>query len=141
MKLQRKWLVGTGALVLALLILAGCVGHGHHHASDLSRLEKRMVRKLDLNEAQQARLKPLLAAIEQGYGQFRVEREAHKERFFNTFSTDALEAAVVNAQIDQVLEAFNARRHEVVDTYVAFHNTLDPQQREKLMKAMKRMHH
>jgi uncharacterized membrane protein len=138
---RRKWIAAAAAVVVVGGIAALAGGH-HHHCSPEARADwatRVAARKLDLDDSQRAAFRKVadayvsVAADDRSFAQT-VVREAR-----DAVGAANVSAAQVTGIATQVKAEFDRRIDAVTPALVAFHATLNGDQRAKLAGRLDRI--
>ena len=66
----------------------------------------------------------------------RMGKQAYKEGIKAMLSQETLDAAAVHSMIDERIDEMASFAHEMADTFIALHATLDDDQRTQLIETM-----
>lgn len=136
--------LGIVAIVLAGALLFTGFHAKRSFAHDPDRFIERKLDKiaetLELNTDQKAQLTQMAQEMKTKHEELRGSRTAAKEEIFGELSKDVIDKAVLDAhysnakrRFDEVYELFTTR-------FVEFHQSLTPEQREKLVAEAEKRH-
>lgn len=142
----------TGLIIPAAIVttiglanVLGCTGYFHKLCQKgefkmHEEIKKKIIKELDLNEDQQAKLDAIHGEIK---SQWRFHENSHRQ-MFETFKSeirkDTLDQDVLQQMMAQKHERINEVKPLVMEKIVAFHASLTPEQKEKLISRMDKFH-
>lgn len=139
----KKVLIGSviGLLVLTAagaLALAGLKAHGPELV--MERIHDQMVEQLALSSEQVEKLDALWDGLGARLPELRAEREEMRESARDLFLSEKVDEAAIMALADEHRALMEQRLPEMVQTILAFHAILTPEQRLRLVEELDRMH-
>lgn len=140
----RFFTIASVTAVLALT-LAACGHHRHHDPEEKAEwISKKISRKLDLNEDQQAKLKELSDVLVDHHKQRKDKRKEHMNALMEQVTQPALDTAMIQGIFDEHHASMAELAPQVIGKLAIFHASLDDKQKQKLAKKLekfKRYHH
>ena len=128
-----KWILGG----IAALGLAA-VGCGRCHGDKLEyysgKIVKRLASKLDLDEAQKGKLEAVRATILAKHSEMKGKGADDLAGVLTLIRAEKLDKAKVNQMIDEHQKTRQEVKDKLIDQVADFHDSLKPEQREKLAK-------
>lgn len=116
-----------GSLAFGTVAIAGPGGGGHF---------MRGVRDLDLTDEQRAELRELRESSREDRGDDKAEMQSIHEAFIAELAKASPNVATLHELTDRRSELQAAHAHEKVDSLVAVHAILTPEQRAELLENM-----
>jgi len=140
-----KFLLTTLAVV-GVVAFAGIAWAKHNgYCSDGNRLQhvtERISRKLDLTEAQKAKLQSFAETLHSLRGEGTELRAQLRDALDNLLAAPLLDRDRVTQLLEERHQAMEALKGELVDTFADFSDSLQPEQRTRLAELIaKRMEH
>ena len=124
----------TGILIAGLLTFAGCKRHGHHKGAEF--MVDYIGEVLDLTEAQQADLDQIKEEFMDKAEQMHADKDAMKADLLAQLEREEMDAD----ELKRLATRHRVRMDELIDLgidrLVAFHKTLTPEQKAKLVKKL-----
>lgn len=128
----------AGLIVLGLLTLAGCKHHGHQKSAEF--MVDYVSEVLDLTATQQADLNQIKEAFLEKAEQMHADRDAMKADILAQLEREEMDAA----ELKQIAARHRAQMDAFIDLgidrLVAFHKTLTPVQKAKLVDKLEDFH-
>lgn len=134
--MQKKWIITIG--VVGILLMGGIAAckQGCHSGGfdqfDLEAVTNRIASRLDLTESQKAQFEQMAGEIMTKAKAMHADRDANHQKLADLVRQDAVDKTVVDALIDQKMVQMRDMADFVVERMIAFHGTLNPEQREKI---------
>ncbi|MBI5016897.1 MAG: Spy/CpxP family protein refolding chaperone [Deltaproteobacteria bacterium] len=124
------------------MLLTGCHDRGREHhreGADPSRVEEhvkkgvdRLLKKVDATDEQRQKVYALRDRIMPDIVGLAKDREATMKEIQELWKQPTLDAAKLNALVDQRADQLKTLAHKLADVAKEFHDILTPEQREKL---------
>lgn len=127
----------------AVVTAAGCGGHCRSEQGKADWVTNRIANKLDLNDAQKAKLEELKVEILTLRSDLRKGRNEDFANLMSQATAPELDQAKLQALFDTRKETLEKSAPTVIAKLAEFHKTLNPEQKEKLVEIMKKFqkHH
>ena len=109
---------------------------GAHSGGPFGADMARFAQALDLSEAQEALVDEMRAEARAQMQANRMGKQADKEGIKAMLSQETLDAAAVHSMIDERIDEMASFAHEMADSFIALHATLDADQRATLVEKM-----
>ena len=124
------------ALIMGAAVLAAGCGrcHGDWAEKYAGKLVKKLGSKLDLDGAQKAKLEAVKTTLLAKHAEMKGKRAGHLNDVLGLIRAEKLDKAKVNALIDEAQKARAEAKDKLLDQVADFHDSLRPEQREKLAK-------
>ncbi len=135
--MKKKTIVIVITLSAFLLIggVAACK-HGHHPGGfdqfDLAAATERIASRLDLTEPQKADLEQMAGEVAEKAKAMHTEYANRHQELADLIRQDAVRKDVVDGMIAEKMEKMREMADFAADRLIAFHGTLNPEQREKI---------
>lgn len=126
--------------LLSMFMATGVVAckHGHHPRGfdefDLEAAVNRIASRLDLDESQKADLKKITTEIAAKAKEMHADREAHHKELADLVRQETVSRDTVDQMIADKFEKMQTMADFAADRLIAFHETLTPEQREKVAR-------
>ena len=136
----RKTII-TGSIIvlcLSLLTFAGCRHRGHHGGAAF--MIDYLSEALDLNESQQAQLDEIKEEMFAKAKEVRAKKRAQHDEFMALIKSEQIDPVQLKAMVAEHRAQMDEVVDMAVDRVVAFHNTLTPEQKEKLATKIEKFH-
>ena len=134
MKKKAIFIPLTGILIAVLLTFAGCKRHAHHKGAEF--MVDYVGEVLDLTDDQKADLDQIKAEFTEKVAQMHADHDAVKAEILVQLEKDEMDAA----ELKQLAAQHRAKMEELIDQgidrLVAFHKTLSPEQKAKLVNKL-----
>jgi len=131
-----------GLLVSGVAMLSGCRRHSHAHKAEF--LVDYISETLDLNESQQAQLEQIKDELMAKAQEMHADKASMQAELVTQLRSEEIDQVRVKALVAE----HRAKMDEIIDLIVvrlaAFHKTLTPEQKEKLIakiETFKKWHH
>ena len=137
-KSNKGWWA-TGALV-GLLAIGGTAtaqGFGRGHGGGFPLM--RVLRHLDLTEAQEVQAVRMRRALREQRKAARKEMEAAIDKAKAELAKSNPDPQVLHAAVDEAAAQMQKGLHMAVDQFLELHKTFTPEQRERMVKVMDRV--
>jgi Spy/CpxP family protein refolding chaperone len=148
---KRKKVFIVGGMVLLIALLAGCGGpcggfhrgfHPGFHHKDFSefvlrRLDKG-VKGLNLSETQKIKYGEMKAKLETRLKELREERKKWREELQTAMKKDDPDVKALSESVKKRIERFSGFMEGNLDLFVEFYETLDKEQKDKIMAAIRK---
>lgn len=126
-------------ILLSMFMVTGVVACKHHHSRgfdefDLEAAVNRIASRLELDESQKADLKKITTEIAAKAKEIHADREAHHKELADMVRQETISRDTVDQMIADKLEKIQIMADFAADRLIAFHETLTPEQREKVAK-------
>lgn len=125
----KKLMIGT----LSLSLLVGLTGCGKTPEERAEKFASRISDKLELNESQEVLLDELKDKALSASKTLRADKQTMHTDFINLMSLNSIEVEQMNQFTDTNIELLHASIKSVVPSFVAFHASLDAEQKEKVV--------
>lgn len=146
-KNRRRWFFSLGLLAAAVGALGltacghrGFRHHGHDPAQRAERLTKKIASKLDLNDAQKAKLD----IVKQEILAHREKGKQEREEAFRTILTQIRSKQLDTGKLQAMMEQRHKRMEEIAPSVLQkiadFHASLTDEQKEKAAQEVEKMH-
>jgi len=135
--MSKKTIFITATLAALFLAfgVAACK-HGHGPAGfdefDLAAVTDRIAARLDLTEVQKADLEQIAGEIADKAKAMHADREHRLQDLADLVRQDVIDRDIVDQKIDEKILQFKEMADFVSERLIAFHETLTPEQREKI---------
>jgi Spy/CpxP family protein refolding chaperone len=153
-KRKKYFIVGSMVLLIVLFtgfgLLAGCgpcrgFHRGFHpgfHHMDVSefilwRLDKR-VEGLDLSEAQKGKYEEIKGKLETRFKEHRDDRKRFMEELQTAMNKEDPDVKVLSESIKKRIKRFSGFMEGNLDLFVEFYDTLDKEQKDKIMATIRK---
>ncbi|MEQ8247044.1 MAG: Spy/CpxP family protein refolding chaperone [Alphaproteobacteria bacterium] len=139
---RRKWFAGAAAVLVLVGIGAAVSGDHHHHRSAEARADwatKVVTRKLDLDAGQREEFRKVADAMVTASADDRTFAEQLVRDTRALVGSAQIDAAAVSALGDRLKSEFDQRLDAVLPAFVAFHASLNNDQRDKLTDRLDRV--
>jgi Spy/CpxP family protein refolding chaperone len=137
--MKKKILIGTGVLViLATLGFTAC-----HHASPYSRIgwiKEEIADRLELSSAQRQQLDDIAAGMLERKKRMHQDREAIRGTLMAELKKEHIDRATIDGLVVQKRQQMDEMAEFLVGSAIALHETLTPQQKEKLVAELEKLH-
>jgi Spy/CpxP family protein refolding chaperone len=146
---MKKWIVIAAVLLTAVALTAVLAGGGMRHhrmhghggsAEGFDEAVKQALDDLDATDAQKARVLAVKDRLVAQTEKLHHEHEAVHAAFMRAWGSDDMDTAQLHALVDAKLEELRGTLHQVVDGVDEIHDTLTPEQRQRLAVRVKEMH-
>lgn len=132
---MKKFLRYTGIttlLTIIILSLSACGHHRHDPEDKAAWMVKKITRKLDLNEDQQAKLKAVSDEFVAHHLAQKDKKKEHMELLMAEVRKPELDKSVLNAMFEERHGHMRELAPKIIDKLAIFHVSLDDEQKEKL---------
>jgi len=137
--MKRNTLIGAGVFtLLAALSFAGC-----HHRSPEGRIGwfvEEAADRLSLDAVQRERLEEMAKEALERKKQMHADRESIRETLMVELRKEHMDRAVLDGVVLEKRRQMDEMTDYLVDSAVAFHEMLTPEQREKLVSELEKFH-
>lgn len=145
---MTKWMgiagVAAVALAVTVVVAGGAMHHGMHgHGGGPEGLDWFVNGALDDLQATDAQRAKVLAVKDRLAGQVHKlhgEHEVVHAAFLREWGEDKMDTAALHALVDSRLEELRGALHQTVDGVAEIHDTLTPDQRQRLVAKVQEMH-
>ncbi len=153
---KRKKVFIVGSIVLLIVLLMGfelvaargpCKGfhggfHPGFHHKDLSevilwRMDK-AVEGLNLSEPQKGKYEEMKGKLEARFKELREERKRWREELQTAMKKEDPDVKVLSESVKKRIERFSGFMERNLDLFVEFYDTLDQEQKDKIMAAIRK---
>ncbi|HEX4925569.1 MAG TPA: Spy/CpxP family protein refolding chaperone [Bdellovibrionales bacterium] len=125
-----KFLSGLFAVVAAIGLLGGCK-RGCDAEGRADKVVGKLSRKLDLTEAQRAKLEDVKRAFLSARSKARAGRQQDLDTVKGLILSEKIEAAPVRALVDKHKQVFDENFNDVFAKAADFHASLTPEQKKE----------
>ena len=132
---MKKFLRYTGITTLLTIIvfsLSACGHHRHDPEDKAAWLVTKITRKLDLNEAQQAKLTAVSDEFIAHHQAQRDKKKEHMDLLMAEVRKPELDKSALNAMFEEHQDHMRELAPKIIDKLAIFHASLDDEQKEKL---------
>ena len=137
--MKRKTIIGIGIGVMlasASLLISAC----YHHSPEgkIAWIKDEITDRLSLDAAQQAMLDQIAAGVLDRGQQMHQGREAMHATLLAELSKEHMDRATIETMVAQKRQQMQDMTEYLIDSAIALHETLTPQQREKLVAGLEK---
>ena len=139
---RRKWFTGAAAVLVLVGVGAAVSGGHHHHRSAEARADwatKVVSRKLDLDAVQRDEFRKVADAMVTASAEDRTLAEQLVRDARALVGSAQIDASAVTALGDRLKAEFDQRIDTVLPAVIAFHASLNNDQRDKLTDRLDRV--
>jgi periplasmic protein CpxP/Spy len=134
--MKKKWIIIAGVVSTLLVGTMAACQRGCHPGDfdefDLAAVTGRIASRLDLSESQKALLDQYAGEILEKARTLHADRDTHRQELADLVRQDSIDRTVVNGLVEQKMETMREMVDFVAPRLIAFHETLTPEQREKI---------
>ena len=132
MNKTNKVVLATLYLAIAVLSVTAC-GHRHYDQEHRSQwIIKRISEKLDLNDAQQEKLKAVKTEIQAGLSKYQDQQKQLLDRIIKDVQEPAMNKELLMEAVESRQKVYNDIAPHVVDKIIDFQASLNADQKKKL---------
>ena len=146
--MKKTWIgiaaLAAVALAVTVVVAGGAMhhgrGHGHGPGEGLEWCVNGALDDLQATDAQRAKV---LAVKDRRAGQvhrMHGEHEVVHAAFLREWKQDKMDVAALHTLVDSRLEELRSALHQTVDGVAEIHDTLTPDQRQRLVAKVQEMH-
>jgi Spy/CpxP family protein refolding chaperone len=146
--MKKTWIAVVAfaavALAVTVVVAGGALhhgrGHGHGHGEGLDGFVHGALDDLQATEAQRAKVLAVKDRLAGQVQRLHGEHEVVHAAFLREWKEDRMDVAALHALVDSRLEELRSALHQTVDGVAEIHDTLTPDQRQRLVAKVQEMH-
>ncbi|RJQ84922.1 MAG: periplasmic heavy metal sensor [Desulfobacteraceae bacterium] len=138
--MKKKIIIVTGVLTILTVLFFTACNHYHSPESRIGWIKDELTDRLALDAGQQARLDAIAAGLLDRGKQMRQEREAVRATLMAELKKEHIDRSAVETLVAQKQRQMDAIAEYLIDSAIGFHETLSPEQREKLVAELEKFH-
>jgi len=140
--MKKSLIVSASILaIIAAITLSACGHHRHHDPEKKAEwIVEEISDHLDLNENQAAKLSDVKTALLTHRKQFHENKTEIMDQMIVELQKPEMDKTFLLSVIDQKQDIFNQMAPEVINKLVAFHASLDDEQKQEIIEKMQKHH-
>lgn len=135
--------VAVASIALTAAGMTGVMHHGGMHAhmgAGIDGFVSEALDDLQATEAQRTRVLAVKDRLSAGFKSLHGEHAAVHAAFLREWQKGAMDTTQLHGLVDAKIEELRGSLHQVVDGVAEIHDTLTPEQRQKLTARVQEMH-
>jgi Spy/CpxP family protein refolding chaperone len=137
--MKRKLFIGTLVLVgMTAFLFTAC--HNRSPEARFGWIKDEITDRLELNADQQAMLDQIAADMMEGGKQMHHDREEVRVTLMAELKKERMDRATIEGLVARKRQQMDEMADYLIDSALAFHETLTPQQRAKLTAELDKLH-
>jgi Spy/CpxP family protein refolding chaperone len=146
--MKKTWIgiaaLAAVALAVTVVVAGGAMhhgrGHGHGPGEGLDWFVNGALDDLQATDAQRAKVLAVKDRLAGQVHRMHGEHEVVHAAFLREWKEDKMDVAALHTLVDSRLEELRSALHQTVDGVAEIHDTLTPDQRQRLVAKVQEMH-
>ena len=129
-------------LLICVAFLGGCQRPSPERMMDriADRITEKLKSELNLNAAQQEQLESIKLEVKNKMAEMKKNHASKKEEFLSLLQSDAIDQDRLKKMINERRVKMDEFSSIMIDKLAKFHSTLNPEQKERLVKYLRERH-